>query len=102
MTPQERHLWYDYLRNYPVKFYRQRPIDRFIVDFYCSKAHLVIEIDGNQHYTEDGIAYDQLRTEILEKYQLEVLRFTNREIDENFQSVCEIINLKIRNCSAKY
>ena len=96
MTPQERHLWYDYLRNYPVKFYRQRPIDQFIVDFYCSKAHLVIELDGSQHYTVEGITYDQIRSEILNQYQLEVMRFSNVEIDRNFQGVCGEIDRKVK------
>ena len=81
MTPQELHLWYNFLRTYPIKIYRQRPIDQFIVDFYCSKARLVIELDSSQHYTTDGCAYDALRTEILEEYQLEVLRFSNLDIE---------------------
>ena len=76
MTRQERHLWYDFLRNYSIKIYRQRPIDQYIVDFYCSKAHLVIELDGSQHYTQEGIEYDTIRTEILEKYQLKVIRLS--------------------------
>lgn len=80
MTRQEKHLWYDFLRDYPVKWYRQRSVDRFIVDFFCFKARLVIE----------------LRTDILEKYNLEVLRFTNLEVDENFRGVCETIHGKVR------
>ena len=92
MTKQERHLWYDFLRNYPVKFYRQRSIDWYIVDFYCSAAKLVIEIDGSQHYTKDGIEYDEIRTEILEQYELQVIRFTNTEIDRNFICVCDEID----------
>ncbi len=54
MTPQEKHLWYDYLRFYLVKIYKQRIIDNFVVDFYCAKARLIIELDGSQHYTPDG------------------------------------------------
>ena len=69
-------MWYDFLRNYSIKIYRQRPIDQYIVDFYCSKAHLVIELDGSQHYTQEGIEYDTIRTEILEKYQLKVIRLS--------------------------
>ena len=69
MTPQEKHLWYDYLRYYPVKIYKQRIIDSFIVDFYCAKARLVIELDGSQHYTPDGKHYDGLRTDVIEKYK---------------------------------
>jgi len=62
MTRQEKHLWYDFLRDYPVKWYRQRSVDRFIVDFFCFKARLVIELDGSQHYTEDGMEYDSILT----------------------------------------
>ena len=96
MTHQECRLWYDFLRTYPIKVYRQRPIDQYIVDFYCSKAHLVIELDGCQHYTQDGIAYDMIRTEILEKYQLKVIRFSNREVDEKFSAICTVIDREIK------
>ena len=96
MTKQERHLWYDFLRSYFVPFHRQRAVDRYIVDFYCSKARLVIELDGSQHYTVDGLEYDRLRTEILEKYHLDVLRFTNLEIDREFDAVCEEIDRKVK------
>ena len=96
MTKEERHLWYDFLKDYPVKWYRQRSIDRFIVDFYCSKAKLIIELDGSQHYTEDGKEYDSIRTEILEEYELEVIRFSNTDIDRNFAYVCEAIDSKVQ------
>ena len=88
MTPQEKHLWYDYLRHYPVKFYRQRPVGGYITDFYCSKAGLVIELDGSQHFTVEGLEYDGIRTEVLEKYSLTVLRFTNLQVDREFETVC--------------
>lgn len=65
MTRQERHLWYDFLQDYPVKIYKQKVIDNFIVDFYCHSAKLVIELDGSQHYTEEGLANDEERTKIL-------------------------------------
>ena len=97
MTRQEKHLWYDFLKDYPVKIYKQRIIDNFVVDFYCHKAKLVIELDGSQHYTENGELYDIARTEILEKYNLQVLRFTNNEIDEKFEGVCYMIDQTIRN-----
>ena len=84
MTPQEKHLWYDYLRHYPVKFYRQRPVGGYITDFYCSKAGLV----GSQHFTVEGLEYDGIRTEVLEKYSLTVLRFTNLQVDREFETVC--------------
>lgn len=88
MTKQEKHLWYDFLRTYPIKIYRQRSINSYIVDFYCSRAHLVIEVDGGQHYTNKGIVYDKKRTAVLEKYNLKVIRFSNREIDDQFEGVC--------------
>ena len=95
MTVEERHLWYDFLRNYPVRFRRQRPISGFIADFYCEEANLVIELDGSQHYTEEGKAYDAERTAILEGLGLKVLRFSNSDIDRNFRSVCEYIDLQV-------
>ena len=91
-TKQENHLWYDFLRMYPVRFQRQKAIDRFIADFYCHKARLIIEIDGSQHYTEDGLLYDEERTRVLMKYHLEVLRFSNLDIDKNFHGVCTKID----------
>ena len=95
MTPQEKHLWYDFLQHYPVKIYKQRIIDHFIADFYCHQARLVIEIDGAGHYTPKGKSYDEARTEILERYDLCVLRFSNRDIDDNFEGVCHVINKTI-------
>lgn len=88
MTQQEWNLWYFYLRNHRLKWYRQRIIDRFIVDFYCHTAKLVIEIDGGQHYTEQGIVYDTERTQVLQGYGLKVLRYTNQQLVDNFQEVC--------------
>lgn len=96
MTRQEKHLWYDFLCTYDIKFYRQRIIDKYIADFYCSKAHLVVEIDGSQHYTDEGIEYDNIRTEVLQQYELEVIRFSNHEIDSNFSGVCESIDNKVK------
>ena len=95
MTKQERHLWYDFLKNCPVRFLRQKVIENYIVDFYCKKIGLVIEIDGGQHYNDESMKYDQIRTEILSKYGLDVLRFTNIDIDKNFEGVCETINNRI-------
>ena len=96
MTPHERKLWYLFLRKYPVKIYKQRIIDRFIVDFYCASAKLVIELDGSQHYEEQGLAYDAERTAVLESLGLHVIRYSNRDIDRNFASVCEQIDLIIK------
>ena len=95
MTRQERHLWYDFLRNYPIKVYRQRSIDWFIADFYCSRAHLVIEIDGGQHYTPEGQAYDTERSAVLQNYNLTVVRVSNADIDWNFSGVCEYLDRRI-------
>lgn len=95
MTPQEKRLWYDFLRHYPIKVYKQRIIDSFIVDFYCHKAKLVIELDGSQHYTPDGKEYDKYRSNVLNDYGLYVLRFTNGDIDNNFEGVCYVIEKTI-------
>ena len=92
MTAEERHLWYDFLRHYPVKFYRQRIIDNYIADFFCHSAKLVIEIDGSQHYTAAGQIYDQHRSTELSKYNLLVIRFTNFDIRDRFKDVCEMID----------
>jgi len=91
-TPQENHLWYDYLSSYPVRFQRQKTIDNFIADFYCHDAKLIIEIDGSQHYTVEGQQKDEFRTEMLEGYNLTVIRVTNRQVDDYFQGVCLFIN----------
>ena len=88
MTPQEKQLWYQFLRQYPIKIYKQRIINNFIVDFYCHQARLVIELDGSQHYTDEGKAYDTERTEVLKSYGISVLRFSNRDVDDNFRGVC--------------
>jgi len=94
-TSQENHLWYDFLRDYPTQFRRQKQFGTYIVDFYCAKARLVVELDGSQHYTDDGLNHDANRTEVLAGYRLEVLRFTNLEIDKNFEGVCCAIDLKV-------
>ena len=73
MTPHERKLWYLFLRKYPAKIYKQRIIGRFIVDFYCASANLVIELDGSQHYEPQGLAYDAERSQFLMALGLEVL-----------------------------
>ncbi len=95
-TPQENHLWYDFLSTYPVRFQRQKTIAGFIADFYCHAAKLVIEIDGSQHYEPQGQAYDAERSAILEKYGLEVLRFSNYEVNTDFRAVCEHIDNTVK------
>ena len=96
LTDQERHLWYDFLQKYPVKIYKQKIIDNYIVDFYCLRAKLVIELDGSQHYTARGKECDEKRTAALEKHGLSVLRFSNKDIDERFEQVCYIIDQRIK------
>ena len=96
MTPEERKLWYLFLRHYPVKFYKQRILGSFIVDFYCHAAKLVIEIDGSQHYEAEGHAYDEERTAVLRGYGLEVIRFSNRDINDRFPAVCEQIDTIVK------
>ena len=91
-TPEERHLWYDFLSKYKIRFQRQKAIDNFIADFYCHRARLIIEIDGSQHYTKIGKQKDDFRTEILEGYDLRIIRFTNNQINTNFRGVCEYID----------
>ncbi len=95
-TKQENHLWYDFLKYYPVKVQRQRVIKGFIVDFYCAAAKLAVELDGSQHFSEQGLAYDTERSAILNGFGIEVIRFSNLEVDKEFQSVCEMIDLKIK------
>ena len=90
-TPQENKLWYEFLRKHPCRFTRQKTIDNYIVDFLCHSKKLVIEIDGSQHYTKDGMEYDQVRTNLLESAGLHVMRFTNAEIDNSFNKVCNAI-----------
>ncbi len=99
-TPEENHLWYDFLRKYRPKFQRQKSIDHYIVDFYCHKAKLVIELDGSQHFTEDGKDNDKSRTQALEAYGLKVIRFTNWSITSNFIEVCNFIDTTVKNESA--
>ena len=96
MTPHERKLWYLFLRKYPVKIYKQRIIGKFIVDFYCASAKLIIEVDGSQHYEPQGMTYDMERSAFLSALDLDVLRFSNREIDRDFRGVCEQIDRAIQ------
>ena len=96
MTKEERHLWYDFLKPYPVRFLRQYIVDRYIVDFYCPSAKLVIEVDGSQHYESEGLVYDKIRTETLNQYGLTVLRFTNRQVNREVENVCLCIDLFLK------
>ena len=96
MTKEERHLWYDFLRTYPVRFSRQKVLGRYIVDFYSAKAKLVIELDGSQHYETDRVEKDAERTAFLNGYGLQVIRIPNHEVNENFEGVCAYIDAVVR------
>ena len=96
MTPWEKKLWYQFLRNYPVRFQRQKAIGNFITDFYCAKARLVLELDGGEHYTPEQMQKDEIRTAELKNMNLTVLRILNRDIDRNFIGVCKYIDLAVR------
>jgi len=96
MTKEERHLWYDFLRRYPVRFIRQKVIDNYIVDFYCHDARLIVELDGSQHFMEKAIKNDEDRAANLEKRGLLVVRVVNMSIDDNFEGVCEYIDTIIK------
>ena len=96
MTPWERKLWYCFLKDYPIRFQRQKCVDHYIVDFYCFQAKLVIELDGGGHYEENSQKYDRNRTKIIENYGLKVLRFCNTDIDKNFYGVCTVIDREVK------
>ena len=97
MTKEERHRWYDFLRAYPVQFTRQKIIGNYIVDFYCAKASLIIELDGSQHYETGAVQKDCTRTDFLEKQGLTVIRIPNNAVNENFRGICEYIDLCVQN-----
>ena len=97
MTPWERKLWYLFLKDYPVRFQRQKCIDNYIADFYCFRAKLVIELDGGGHYDPESQRKDEIRTKNLEKCGLKVLRFCNLDIDKNFYGVCTVIDTEVKN-----
>ena len=96
MTKEERHLWYDFLRDYPVRFSRQKVLGKYIADFYCAKAGLVIELDGSQHFEDGNIVKDAERTAFLEGYRLRVIRIPNNEIFTHFESVCNYIDAAVQ------
>ena len=96
MTKEERHLWYDFLRTYPVRFLRQKVLGKYVVDFYSAQAKLVIELDGSQHYEDINAEKDAERTAFLEGYGLTVIRIPNNEVMRNFHGVCEHIDNAVR------
>ena len=96
MTKEEKRLWYDFLKNYPVRFLRQKVIDGYIADFYCNKARLVIELDGSQHYNEEGLLKDRIRTARIKERNLTVIRILNRDVNNNFNGVCKYIDILVK------
>ncbi len=96
MTKEERHLWYDFLRTYPIRFSRQKVLRKYIADFYSAEAKLVIELDGSQHYEEIGVQKDTERTTFLEGYGLKIIRIPNNEVSRNFRGVCEDIDAAVK------
>ena len=95
-TPQEKHLWYDFLNNYEIKFQRQKAIGEYIVDFYCPSLKIAIEIDGRQHYSKQGLENDKIRTEEISKQGVQIIRITNRQIDKDFNWICEYLDTEIQ------
>ncbi len=95
-TPQERRLWFEFLKDYPVRFQRQKVIGDYIVDFFCHAALLVIELDGSQHGEPENIRRDDLRTAELRALGLLVLRFTNQEVEKSMEAVCSSITRAVK------
>lgn len=91
MTAPERKLWYEYLARCPVRFLRQKPLGDYIVDFYCARKQLVIEIDGDSHYSRSGVDRDVSRSAWLKSQGITVMRFSNEEVMRNFEGVCSAI-----------
>ena len=100
-TKQENHLWYDYLKDYPIRFQRQKAIGNYIADFYCYRAKLVVELDGSQHYEEDALKYDLQRTDFFNTLGITVLRVLNVDIDRNFEGACMEIDKTVRKLLGK-
>ena len=96
MTKEEKHLWYDFLREYPIKFTRQKVLGKYIADFYCAKAKVVIELDGSQHYEEEGLLNDEKRTAYLEEFGIKVIRISNLDILKKFEGACYYIDSVIK------
>ena len=95
MTPWEEKLWYQFLRRFPVRFMRQKVIDNYILDFYCAKARLCVEIDGYQHLSVGNIEHDAVRTGKLSQYGITTIRFSNEQIELNFPEVCKQIEITV-------
>ncbi len=96
MTPEERRLWYDYLKNQPYTVRRQYILGDYIVDFFIPQYKIVIELDGSQHMSEEGKRHDGIRDKYLAENGITVLRYSNSDINKKFHSVCKNISLIIK------
>ena len=100
MTKEEAKLWYQFLRLYKPRFHRQYVIGNYIADFYCNQAKLVVELDGSQHCNPEEIEYDQKRTKYLQSQGLTVMRLSNLDVMRQFRSVCEAIDMAVKQSGA--
>ena len=93
MTKEEKHLWYDFLKKLPETVNRQKVVGNYILDFYCAKAKIAIELDGSQHYDKAGKEKDAIRDSFLNEQGITVLRYKNEDINRYFDDVCrDILN----------
>ncbi len=100
LTPSERKLWFEFLSAHSEKFTRQKPLGRYVADFYCARHRLVIELDGDSHFTGASDQYDKIRTEALASWRIVVIRFTNADVLQQFEAVCARIDEALANCPA--
>lgn len=91
MTKEEKHLWYDFLKKLPFNVRRQHNIENYIVDFYIAEKKIVIEVDGRQHLMPEHVEADKKRDGDLSKWGIVVLRYSNNDINYNFQEVADDI-----------
>ena len=96
MTKEEKKLWYQFLRHFPVQFKRQVTCGSYIMDFYCPSAKLAIELDGYYHTVTEYIELDKARTEYLNSNGIYVVRFANRVIWQDFEHVCKQIDFLVQ------
>lgn len=101
MTKEECRLWFAFLHTYPVRFLRQKVIDGYVVDFYCHQARLVLELDGSQHFSEEGLLKDRVRTEKIEDRNLTVVRIANSDVHQHFDEVCAYIDRLVKESLAE-
>ena len=102
MTPEEKHLWYDFLKKLPITVNRQKNIDNYIIDFFISSKGIAIEIDGRQHYSKEGIEKDKIRTKYLNEIGIRVIRITNKQIDKDFNWICDYLDTEIQKIQNTY